>query len=110
MPNNDSLDSSTLSSQDSSTQTLSSQQVPQDALQLGPRRKAYAELESPTPLRRKTTDLLFHIRRSTDPLVHNGRHFGRSIHALCNVYALIHNGIIRMGERSEEPEEAFTAQ
>ncbi|KJA13589.1 hypothetical protein HYPSUDRAFT_151445 [Hypholoma sublateritium FD-334 SS-4] len=59
-----------------------------DALQLGPRKKP----------------------RSTDPLVHHGRHFGRSIHALCNVHALINNGIIRMGERSEEPEEAFTAQ
>ncbi|KJA12894.1 hypothetical protein HYPSUDRAFT_107432, partial [Hypholoma sublateritium FD-334 SS-4] len=48
--------------------------------------------------------------RSTDPLVHHGRHFGRTIHALCNVHALVNNGIIRMGERSEEPEEMFTAQ
>ncbi|KJA14013.1 hypothetical protein HYPSUDRAFT_150876 [Hypholoma sublateritium FD-334 SS-4] len=60
----------------------------QDALQLGPRKKA----------------------RTTDPLVHHGRHFGRTIHALCNVHALINNGIVRMGERSEEPDEAFTAQ
>ncbi|KJA13711.1 hypothetical protein HYPSUDRAFT_208140 [Hypholoma sublateritium FD-334 SS-4] len=60
----------------------------QDALQLGPRKKP----------------------RSTDPLVHHGRHFGRTIHALCNIHALINNGIIRMGERSEEPEDAFTAQ
>lgn len=49
-------------------------------------------------------------RRLTDPLVHSGRHFGRSIHALCNIYALVNNGIIRMGERSEDPEEEFTAQ
>ncbi|KJA13822.1 hypothetical protein HYPSUDRAFT_124882, partial [Hypholoma sublateritium FD-334 SS-4] len=49
-------------------------------------------------------------RRSTDPLVHHGRHFGRSIHALCNVHALVNNGIIRAGERSEEPEDAFTPQ
>ncbi|KJA16430.1 hypothetical protein HYPSUDRAFT_107673, partial [Hypholoma sublateritium FD-334 SS-4] len=48
--------------------------------------------------------------RLTDPLVHHGRHFGRTVHALCNVHALVNNGIIRMGERSEEPEEAFTAQ
>ncbi|KJA26432.1 hypothetical protein HYPSUDRAFT_133249 [Hypholoma sublateritium FD-334 SS-4] len=60
----------------------------QDALRLGPRKKP----------------------RATDPLVHHGRHFGRSIHALCNVHALINNGIIRTGERSEEPEEAFTTQ
>ncbi|KAF8956821.1 hypothetical protein BDZ97DRAFT_1763403 [Flammula alnicola] len=59
-----------------------------DALQLGPRKRP----------------------RSTDPLVHHGRHFGRSIHALCNVHALINNGIIHMGECSEEPEEVFSAQ
>ncbi|KJA19284.1 hypothetical protein HYPSUDRAFT_143937 [Hypholoma sublateritium FD-334 SS-4] len=62
-------------------------EIQTDALQLGPRKKP----------------------RTTDPLVHHGRHFGRSIHALCNIHALINNGIIRMGERSEEPEEAFTA-
>ncbi len=44
------------------------------------------------------------------PLCTTGVIFGRSIHALCNVHALINNGIIRMGERSEEPEESFTAQ
>ncbi|KJA15039.1 hypothetical protein HYPSUDRAFT_109097, partial [Hypholoma sublateritium FD-334 SS-4] len=49
-------------------------------------------------------------RRSADPLVHHGHHFGRTIHALCNIHALINNGIIRMGERSEEPDEAFTPQ
>lgn len=56
------------------------------------------------------TILLFFNSRTTDPLVHHGRHFGRTIHALCNVHALINNGIVRMGERSEEPDEAFTAQ
>lgn len=61
------------------------------------------------PLRRDEL-IPFFDRRSTDPLVHSGRHFGRTIHALCNIYALVNNGIIRMGERSEEPEEAFTAQ
>ncbi|KJA21687.1 hypothetical protein HYPSUDRAFT_140274 [Hypholoma sublateritium FD-334 SS-4] len=59
-----------------------------NALQLGPRKKV----------------------RTTDPLVHHGRHFGRSIHALCNIHALINNGIIRMGERADKPEESFTAQ
>ncbi|KJA25460.1 hypothetical protein HYPSUDRAFT_134698 [Hypholoma sublateritium FD-334 SS-4] len=59
-----------------------------DALQLGPRKKP----------------------RSTDPLVHHGRHFGRTIHALCNIQALINNGIVRMGERADEPEESFTSQ
>lgn len=59
-----------------------------DALRLGPRKKP----------------------RVTDPLVHHGRHFGRTIHALCNVDALIKNGLLRMGELADEPEETFTAQ
>ncbi|KJA26299.1 hypothetical protein HYPSUDRAFT_132935 [Hypholoma sublateritium FD-334 SS-4] len=61
----------------------SSSEHRQDALTLGPRKKA----------------------RTTDPLVHHGRHFGRSIHALCNLHALINNGIIRLGERADDPEE-----
>jgi hypothetical protein len=44
----------------------------------------------------------------TDPLVHYGRHFGRTVHAMCTVSALINNGILRMGELSEQPEESFT--
>lgn len=45
-----------------------------------------------------------------DPLVHRGRHFGRTIHALCNVHGLINNGIIRMGERANDADEEFTLQ
>ncbi|KAG1902986.1 uncharacterized protein F5891DRAFT_1127521 [Suillus fuscotomentosus] len=59
-----------------------------DALQLGPRKRPSA----------------------TDPLVHYGRHFGRTIHALCNFQALLTNGILRMGELAEIPEENFTAE
>lgn len=44
----------------------------------------------------------------TDPLVHHGRHFGRTVHALCNVQALLTNGLLRIGELAGEPEEAFT--
>ncbi len=29
---------------------------------------------------------------------------------LCNIQALINNGIVRLGERADEPDEAFTAQ
>ncbi|KJA13355.1 hypothetical protein HYPSUDRAFT_151676 [Hypholoma sublateritium FD-334 SS-4] len=60
--------------------------IPQAALKLGPRKKP----------------------RSTDPLIHHGRHFGRSIYALCNVPALITNGIVRMA--SDDPDEDLTAQ
>ncbi|KIM89596.1 hypothetical protein PILCRDRAFT_60503 [Piloderma croceum F 1598] len=44
----------------------------------------------------------------TDPLVHHGRHFGRTVHALCTVGALINNGILRMGELADNPDEIFT--
>lgn len=46
----------------------------------------------------------------SDPLVHHGRHFGRTVHALCNVNALITNGILRLGELVDEPEESFTPE
>jgi hypothetical protein len=44
----------------------------------------------------------------SDPLVSHGRHFGRTIHALCNIQSLLTNGLLRLGELAEEPEEAFT--
>ena len=40
----------------------------------------------------------------------HGHHFCRTVHALCNVKALLTNGILRLGELAEEPEEAFTAE
>jgi hypothetical protein len=45
-----------------------------------------------------------------DPLVHHGRHFGRTVHALCSVYALLTNGLLREVELAEQPEETFTAE
>jgi len=47
-----------------------------------------------------------------DPLVHHGRHFGRTIHALCNVNALVTNGILRLQALAEQPQadEDFSAQ
>ncbi|KIK34358.1 hypothetical protein CY34DRAFT_98146 [Suillus luteus UH-Slu-Lm8-n1] len=62
--------------------------TPVDALQLSPRKRPAA----------------------TDPLVHYGCHFGRTVHALCNFQALLTNGILRMGELAEIPEENFTAE
>jgi hypothetical protein len=44
----------------------------------------------------------------TDPLVHHGRHFGRTFHAMCSVPALLTNGILRLSVLAEEPEETFT--
>jgi len=40
--------------------------------------------------------------------MHHGRHFGHAIHAFCTISALLNNGILRIGELAEQPEEAFT--
>jgi hypothetical protein len=50
---------------------------------------------------------VFLIRCGTDPLVHHGRHFGRTIHALCNVRALISGGLLRMVELANRDEDTF---
>jgi hypothetical protein len=47
---------------------------------------------------------------ASDPLVHHGRHFGRTLHAMTNVQILLTNGILRMGELADQPDEAFTAE
>ncbi|KIJ59336.1 hypothetical protein HYDPIDRAFT_33275 [Hydnomerulius pinastri MD-312] len=41
-----------------------------------------------------------------DPLVHHGRHFGRAVHAFCNVQTLLTNGIILMSKDTDD--EALT--
>lgn len=38
---------------------------------------------------------------TTDPLVHYGRHFGHTVHALCNTHALLTNGILRMADLAD---------
>ncbi|KAG2099567.1 uncharacterized protein F5147DRAFT_747266 [Suillus discolor] len=68
-------------------QSCGQRRKPVDALQLGPRK-----------------------RPATDPLVHYSHHFGRTVHALCNFQALLTNGILRMGELADTPEENFTAE
>jgi hypothetical protein len=52
----------------------------------------------------------FLVRCISDPLVHHGRHFGRTLHAMTNVKALLTNGLLRLGELAEQPEETFTAE
>jgi hypothetical protein len=46
----------------------------------------------------------------SDPLVHHGRHFSRTLHAMSNVHVLITNGILCMGELVDQPDETFTAE
>jgi hypothetical protein len=42
--------------------------------------------------------------------VHHGRHFGRTLHAMVNIQVLLTNGILRMGELADQPNEAFSAE
>ena len=48
--------------------------------------------------------------RASDPLVHHGRHFGRTVHAMCNVQALVTAGILRMADDGEVAEESLTPE
>ncbi|KAI6012831.1 hypothetical protein EDC04DRAFT_2870886 [Pisolithus marmoratus] len=43
-----------------------------------------------------------------DPLVHCGRHFGRAVHAFCNVPMLLTNGIILLSEGGSDTLESLT--
>ena len=55
---------------------------------------------------------LSRIRHSSDPLVHHGRHFGRTVYAMCNVRSLITNGLLRLEESDggEITEESLTSE
>ncbi|KIK11563.1 hypothetical protein PISMIDRAFT_122434, partial [Pisolithus microcarpus 441] len=47
-------------------------------------------------------------RSVQDPLVHHGCHFGRAMHAFCNVQALLTNAIVLMSEVEERGLETLT--
>lgn len=72
------------------------------ALRVGPRKKAYVQSASViTPM---LYVLIFEIRCGSDPLIHHGRHFGRTVHAMSNVSALLNNAVVRLVEREENPD------
>ena len=54
----------------------------------------------------------FNTSRANDPLVHHGQHFGRTVHAMCNIQALVTDGILKMGELGDRDisEESLTSQ
>lgn len=54
--------------------------------------------------------MFFHYSRTSDPLVHHGRHFGRAVHAMCNAQVLLANGIFYMSEGAEGEEESLTPE
>jgi hypothetical protein len=78
-----------------------------DALHLGPRKKACVSVHF---FRLPILKILSTSSCHSDPLVSHGRHFGRTVHALCNVKALLTHGILRMGDQADEPEENFTEE
>ncbi|KAG2108888.1 uncharacterized protein F5147DRAFT_773221 [Suillus discolor] len=47
---------------------------------------------------------------SSDPLVSHGRHFGRTVFALCNYPSLLTNGILRLEQIEDFPLEDFPAE
>jgi hypothetical protein len=63
----------------------------------GRKRMSYYLPHSPSILHSKAS-------RLSDPLIGHGRHFGRTVHALCNIQVLLANGILhlKLGERPEE--------
>ena len=42
--------------------------------------------------------------------MHHGRHFGRTIHALCRVHTLLTNGILYDVEHEEQSDELLTTE
>jgi hypothetical protein len=46
-------------------------------------------------------------RKRPEPLVHSGRHFGRTVYGFCNVRALIVNGLARL---ADDPDPASLTQ
>jgi hypothetical protein len=72
------------------------------------------ELYNLAPGRNRSQPLGFPIFRTivnevkcssrTDPLVHHGRHFGRTVHALCSVHSLLINGMSKSKELAARPE------
>ena len=95
---------STSITQDDPSTPPSRKHAGSNALQLGPRKKPYVALLSFEPL----VSLPSTCSTSQDPLVHHGRHFGRTVHAFCNVQTLIVNGLQSMYDDGPD-DESLTA-
>lgn len=83
----------------------------EDALQQGARKKPCV-----IPLLRTFLDIIYSPSRflywtssaASDPLVHHGRHFGRTVFAFANVKSLIVNGLDRMANQDTGVTESFS--
>lgn len=92
---------------DAENDNVSAGQKRPSALRIGPRKKAYVEslfvFHGPV--------LMFdHNRCTTDPLVHHGRHFGRTVHAMTNVSALVNNALARLVELEDNPDKELSRE
>lgn len=75
------------------------------ALHAGPRKKPYVHaIVMFSPFTNISNSCL------SDPLIHHGRHFGRTLHALCNIHSLLTNGILRTIELDEVSEDSLTVE
>ena len=73
------------------------------ALHRGPRKKPYVPIsESGSFVNMRSNSC------GTDPLVHHGRHFGRTVHAFCTMSTLLNNGILRLRGPPEQSDASLT--
>ncbi|KAG1891589.1 uncharacterized protein F5891DRAFT_1211295 [Suillus fuscotomentosus] len=71
------------------------------------------ETISTIPSKRATSALQMGPRKKasmSDPLISHGRHFGRTVFALCNYPSLLTNGILRLEQMEDTPLEDFPAE
>lgn len=54
-----------------------------------------------------TYELTFWFSHATDPLLHYGRHFGRTVHALCTVSSILTNGVLRITDDDDRADEEY---
>lgn len=96
---------------DSESLSVSSTRKRPQALELGPRKRScvplvflFGQISQP--------DLFYFIRvrRTSDPLVSTGRHFCRTVFAMCHPVALLTNGQARDVELLEKTLEDFSAK
>ncbi|KAG1763227.1 hypothetical protein EDD22DRAFT_952475 [Suillus occidentalis] len=71
------------------------------------------DVTSSVPSKRASSALQMAPRKkasTSDPLVSHGRHFGRTVFALCNYPSLLTNGILRLEQMEDTPLEDFSAE
>ena len=87
---------------------MSDENSPVNALKLGNRKKPCVHRSS--LVAHAGFQWRWWLSRARDPLVHHGRHFGRTVHAMCNVQALVTNSLLRMADGAEVAEELLTPE